>query len=56
MEIGVEEGLPEPRVINCDNILTVPLANLDPQPVGRLSEIARADLDRALRYALDIAY
>ena len=56
VEIGSEQGLPEPCVINCDNILTVPLANLDPQPVGFLSEIARADLDRALRYTLDIAY
>ena len=56
VEIGVEAGLPEPCVINCDNILTVPLTDLDPQPVGHLSEIVRANLDRALRYALDIAY
>ena len=56
VEIGPEQGLPEPCVINCDNILTVPLADLVAQPVGRLSEIARVELDRALRYALDIAY
>ena len=56
VEIGLEEGLPEPCVINCDNILTVPLTDLDPQPVGRLSEVIRANLDRALRFALDIAY
>ncbi|MCY3562255.1 MAG: type II toxin-antitoxin system PemK/MazF family toxin [bacterium] len=56
VEIGLYEGLPEPCVINCDNILTVPLADLDPQPVGHLREVARANLDRALRYALDIAY
>ena len=56
VEIGVEDGLPEPCVINCDNILTVPLTDLDPQPVGRLNEIVRANLDRALRYALDIVY
>ena len=56
VQIGVEEGLPEPCVINCDNILTVPLTDLDPQPVGRLSEIVRAGLDQALRYALDIVY
>ncbi len=56
VEIGFEEGLPERCVINCDNILTVPLTELDPQPVGRLNEIVRADLDRAVRYALDIAY
>ena len=56
VEIGPDEGLPEPCAINLDNILTVPITDLDPQPAGRLNEIARADLDRALRYALDIAY
>ena len=56
VEIGPEQGLPEPCVINCDNIFTVPLANLDPRPAGTLSEIRRADLDRALRYSLDIIY
>ena len=56
VEIGPEEGLPERCVINCDNILTLPLADLDPQPVGLLNDVARADLDRALRYALDIVY
>ena len=55
-EIGVEEGLPEPCVINCDNILTLPLTDLDREPVGLLNEVTRADLDRALRYALDIVY
>ena len=56
VEIGPAEGLPEPCAINCDNILTVPLTQLDPQPVGGLGEVIRANLDRALRYALDIAY
>lgn len=56
VEIGRAKGLPEPCVINCDNILTVPFTDLDPQPVGQLGEAARSDLDRALRYALDIAY
>lgn len=48
----MEEGFPEPCVIYCGNILT----QFDPQPVGRLNEIVRANLDRALRHALDIAY
>ena len=56
VQIGLEEGLPERCVINCDNILTVPLADLDRNPVGLLNEVTRADLDRALRYALDIVY
>jgi hypothetical protein len=42
--------------ISCDNLLTVPQAMLDPAPVGRLDEVRRAELDRALRYALDIRY
>lgn len=56
VEVGPEHGLPDRAVINCDNILTVPKADLDQQPVGRLDPGARATLDRALRYALDIIY
>lgn len=56
VEIGTGQGLPEPCVISCDNIITVPIADLDPTPVGQLDEALRAELDRALRYALDIAY
>jgi mRNA interferase MazF len=54
--VGRGEGLPHSSVINCDNILTVPQAALDPEPVGRLAEVLRAELDGALRYALDIRY
>lgn len=54
--VGRREGLPARSVINCDNVLTVPLARLDPEPVGRLRPATRAALDRALRYALDIQY
>jgi mRNA-degrading endonuclease toxin of MazEF toxin-antitoxin module len=43
-------------VINCDNILTVPKLDLDADPVGRLDEITRAALDRAVRFALDVVY
>ena len=56
VEIGPEQGLPEPCVISCDNIITVPVDDFDRQPVGRLDEVKRAELDRALRYALDILY
>jgi mRNA interferase MazF len=56
VEIGVDEGLPERGVINCDNVITIPLAELDPDPVGRLDEAKRAALDRAIRYALDVVY
>ncbi|MEO1060783.1 MAG: type II toxin-antitoxin system PemK/MazF family toxin [Actinomycetota bacterium] len=54
--VGPDHGLPEPSVISCDNVITVPLADLDPESVGHLDEVTRAELDRALRYALDIAY
>lgn len=56
VEVGVNEGLPEACVINCDNVLTVALETFDDHPVGHLDEIMRAQLDRALRYALDIIY
>jgi mRNA interferase MazF len=54
--VGPGEGLPEDCVITCDNIVTIPTDDLDARPVGSLSEVKRAELDRALRFALDIVY
>ena len=31
VEIGTDEGLPTPCVITCDNIITIPIAQLDPR-------------------------
>jgi mRNA interferase MazF len=56
VEVGTAEGLPALSVISCDNLITIPLTSLDDRPVGYLDVQTRADLDRALRYALDIAY
>ena len=56
VEIGVAEGLPEACVISCDNVITIPLENLDDRPVGHLDEAGRARLDTSLRYSLDILY
>ena len=56
VQVGTAEGLPEPCVINCDNILSVPIGALDAQPVGRLDTYKRVHVDQALRYALDIVY
>jgi mRNA interferase MazF len=56
VDVGPDQGLPEPSVINCDNIITVPQTFLDPGLAGRLDEVKRAELDGALRYALDIRY
>ena len=56
VEVGPTEGLPAVSVISCDNLITVPLESLDGESVGHLDLRARSDLDRALRYALDIQY
>jgi len=56
VEVGPDQGLPETSVISCDNILTVPQDALDQRPAGRVDEVKLVELDRALRYALDIAY
>jgi mRNA interferase MazF len=56
VEVGPEQGLPAVSAITCDNLLTVLQTSLDPEPVGRLDGVKRAQLDQALRYALDIRY
>jgi mRNA interferase MazF len=54
--VGPEEGLPEMSVITCDNVVTLPVGLLGDNRLGHLSLGKRAELDRALRYALDIQY
>jgi mRNA interferase MazF len=54
--VGRKEGLRARSAISCDNLLTIPLHLLDEEPVGQLDRAARARLDAALRYALDIRY
>lgn len=56
VEIGTGEGLSETSVISCDNVITVLVEVLDAVPLGHLGLEARARLDQALRYALDIQY
>lgn len=56
VEIGLDEGLPDASVISCDNLITVPVDAFDRAAVGRLAPVVRAELDRALRYALDVQY
>jgi mRNA interferase MazF len=56
VEVGSAEGLPQASVISCDNLITVPMSLLDDEAVGHLELAARVNLDRALRYALDIQY
>lgn len=52
--VGSDEGLPEQSVVNCDNLVTVPKLYFDARPVGSLGIEKQIELDRALRYALDI--
>jgi mRNA interferase MazF len=56
VELGADEGLPHSCAASCDNLVTIPRSILDPTPAGRLGETKRMELDRALRYALDIRY
>jgi mRNA interferase MazF len=56
VELGPVHGLPEACVISCDNVITIPVVDLDDQPVGHLDDATRALLDQALRYSLDIMY
>ena len=56
VELGPEHGVPEVSAISCDNLLTMPQVALDPAPIGRLDAVKRVELDRALRYALDIQF
>ena len=56
VEIGPAEGLPDQSVVNCDNLITIPVALLDSEPVGHLDLNSRIRLDQAVRYALDIQY
>ncbi|HVB52250.1 MAG TPA: type II toxin-antitoxin system PemK/MazF family toxin [Acidimicrobiales bacterium] len=56
VEVDLEEGLLEASVITFDNIVTLPKYILASGPVGQLGFAKRAQVDRALRYALDIQY
>lgn len=56
VELGPDEGLPQPCAASCDSIVTIAKSTLDPRPVGRLDAFKRAKLDLALRFALDILY
>ncbi len=56
VDVGPDEGLPEPSVVSCDNLITIPRQLLDPEPVGRLDADRRVALDHALRYALGIIW
>ncbi len=51
-----DQGLGEECVATCDNLMTVPKQRLDREPVGELGLGKVVELDRALRYALEISF
>jgi mRNA interferase MazF len=56
VRMGPEQGLPEECAASCDNLLTVPKDRFEPSPVGILGPDKTMELDRALRFALEISY
>jgi mRNA interferase MazF len=56
VQVGAPEGLPTDAVVSCDHVMTIPQSRLDARTLGRIEGAKRVELDRALRYALDIAY
>ncbi len=53
IRIGIQEGLKHDSWIQCDGLISIPKSELT-QYVGALSLQKLAELDRALRMALDI--
>jgi mRNA interferase MazF len=56
VRLGPGQGLQEDCVASCDNLLTVPKDRLERSPVGVLGPDKVIELDRALRFALEISY
>lgn len=56
VRLGVKEGLPEDCAASCDNLLTVPKDRFESSAVGALGPHKIIELDRALRFALEISY
>lgn len=56
VHLGKAEGLPEACVASCDNVLTVPKDVLDSNPLGEIGVDKIPELDRALRFALEVSF
>jgi mRNA interferase MazF len=56
IRLGSEQGVPEECAASCDSLLTVPKDRLERSPVGVLGPDKIIELDRALRFALEINY
>ncbi|MGH2793230.1 MAG: type II toxin-antitoxin system PemK/MazF family toxin [Actinomycetota bacterium] len=56
MPLGPGDGLPEACVAACDNLVTIPKARFDDDPVGSVDGTRIPELDAALRFALGIFF
>ena len=54
LPLGKAHGLKVRSVANCDSLQTIPSLALGAKPIGRLLLEELPDLDRALRFALEI--
>ncbi|OWY62772.1 hypothetical protein B7486_56650 [cyanobacterium TDX16] len=54
--VGREHGLSDDSAISCDNLATVRKGQLDSTRIGTVDPATRAELDLAIRYALDLRY
>ena len=52
--LGLEDGLPARCVVNADDITTIPKSSLR-QLISTLSSVRLAEIDAAIRFALDLA-
>ncbi len=53
VELDERDGLPQPCVVNCDELTTIAKARLI-RRVGRLSAVKLMELDEALKFALQL--
>lgn len=55
-EVGIDatDGMPQPCVVNCDVLLTVPKSLLL-RRITRLSKLRLADLETALKFSLELS-
>lgn len=56
IRLGSEQGLPDECAASCDSLLTLPKDRVEHSPIGVLGPDKIIDLDRALRFALEISY
>lgn len=53
VSLGLEDGLPKPCAVNCDSMMTIPIAYLESR-MTRLSERKIEEIHGAIRFALNL--